>query len=304
MRGNYDGQPTPIPDEALIHNRISAILKRSESFSCPVVEQLPILPYDEFLRKYPTEGPSIAGEDQRYTRVRGQGLGIKESRSHLNSRTTKNEFLLRLLADSVSNQFPYLEPRAITLKDNNTLMVVNHAEGLPLDEFSDSSKSACIRPLVEAVAELHRLGITHNDIKASDFFWTRRPLNNSRINIQLIDLGNGRYSYFKENSLEHPVLQELVAIKDVVDIENAWDKTVLKAEIYDPKLQRSTPFSIVIGQALEALDILSRGRGNFYNDKLQVVTLDYAGGSPILPLPDRDFDVGKLLVQLGFTADI
>lgn len=305
MRENYDRQSVSTSDEALIHNRISAILKRAGSFSYPVVQPLPILPYNEFLHKYPTEGSSIEGIDQRYTRVRGgQGLGTKDSKNRLTSNTTKNEFLLRLLSDAGSNQFIYLEPRAITLKDNNTLMVVNHAEGQSLDEIPEDLRNVCMRSLAQTVAELHRLGITHNDIKASDFFWSRSPLNNRLINIELIDLGNGRYSYFKENSLEHPALQELVAIKNVVDIENAWDKTVLSAEISDPKLQHHTQFSIVIGQALEALDILSSGKGNFYNDKLQVVTLDYIGGSPTLPLPDRDFDVGKFLVQLGFTADI
>lgn len=173
MNGNYDRQPIAAPDEASIHNRISAILKRAENFSCLVVQPLSVLPYPEFLSKYPKGSHSQTGQDQMYTPVlrREQGLGIKEPRSRLTSSPTRNEFLLRLLADSGSNQFIYLEPKAVTLKDNNTLMVVNHAEGRPLDELLDLSnptknvdlRNACIRPLIRAVTELHRLGITHND---------------------------------------------------------------------------------------------------------------------------------------------
>ena len=53
------------------------------------------------------------------------------------------------------------------------------------------------------------------------------------VDIQVIDLGSGRYSYFNDDSLKHPALQELVAIKQVTDIENAWDRTVLKDGVQD-----------------------------------------------------------------------
>ena len=46
------------------------------------------------------------------------------------------------------------------------------------------------------------------------------------------------------------------------------------------------------------------GKSSYFSDNFQAITLDYDGGSPTLPLPVRDFDAGKLLVELGFNKEI
>ena len=303
MRINLDVTPDQRRIEESAHNRLMSILRRAEAYTCTQFDMPAILPYEEFKRRYPTTGATKTGDKQKYTRTENTGLGIKESINPLDSITTKNELLLRYLVDAKSTQIFYLMPKAIALDRNNTLMVINHSEGQQLDEVPKQLRSACIRSLVNTVAELHQIGITHNDIKGSDFFWSRSTLNDRVVDIQVIDLGSGRYSYFNDDSLKHPALQELVAIKQVTDIENAWDRTVLKDGVQDPIL-RYNSFAIAIEKALAALDILCMGKSSYFSDNFQAITLDYDGGSPTLPLPVRDFDAGKLLVELGFNKEI